>query len=77
MQRSIGYLSIINGTMIFYMFAKAIGLGGIYIPIIMVIGAMLLLLLGYLDFKYVMQKEQKIIHDKVPQISELLDRKND
>lgn len=72
LQRSIGYLAIINSVMIFYIFAKNINLPYYWVLPIVVIGFCMMLILGYLDSKYILERETEILYDKAPQIKQLL-----
>lgn len=73
-QRSLIYVSIINAFMIFAIFIKTMGLPVWAIPIGIIFGAGLLFLVGYLDHRFVLEKENEILFNKTPQIKELLNK---
>lgn len=74
MQRSVGYLAILNSMMIFYMFAKSIGLPNYLMFIVVILGFCSMLVLGFFDSRYVLERETEILYDKAPQIKKLLKR---
>jgi len=73
LQRSIGYLSIINSLMIFYLFSKSIGLPAIFIPVVILAGIMGMLILGYLDHRFILEKENELLVNKTPQFKKYFD----
>lgn len=71
-QRSLIYVSIINAFLLFTIFIRTWGLPFWTIPIGILSGAGLLFLVGYLDHKFILEKENEILFNKTPQIKELL-----
>jgi len=74
-QRSTIYIGIFNSVMIFGIFIKTMGLPNWVIPFGLLIGLIFMFILGYLDHKYILEKENEILYDKTPQIKELLKMK--
>lgn len=72
LNRSTTYLSIINGAMIFYVFAKSVGIPERYVPFCALLGLLAMFFVGYLDHKVILEKENEQLYDKTPQIKELL-----
>jgi hypothetical protein len=70
-QRSAVYLSVINFGMLFTTLVKLFGLPLWTVVIAVPSGIGLMLFIGWSDYKFILEEEQKQLYDKVPQIRDL------
>lgn len=68
LQRASGYGAIVQQIMICYIFAKNVGLNDWYSAGFALGTILTALFVGKLDHRYILETEQEILYEKVPQL---------